>query len=361
MSPSVPKPPPVPRVVAQTARRSAREVLQHLTPDEHAARGRAARKEIPRSSHSAWEPPSGRRSPVDLLERPSVGRVPELVQSATAACSYLRLRSSRRGRRHGVRPREYARFGPYRAAVRRRPPLKLRRVSLSAERRPDLRHQRLRRDAAGALGVGRQAAGRQLRDRGPRPDFSASSGRAVGASRPCARIAKPWLRSPRCVNWTSGTPRLDVDELLAASEQAGGPRRRPSVSSAMLPRPSTKDSMQAFSKLTHIVDGSPEDPQRPTAVVPLEELYLSSRRRSLRRSSEVAHPPPVPRTLLQYDRWVSSSSSELGRPGPQGCRRRQRRHASLDRSRAGPRRRRPAVPPGQGGPGRRCSRRFVGA
>src|SRR6478609_836416 len=49
------------------------------TPAERAARGKAARRELPRSAHAAWEPWDGRRDPVDLLEEQAQTRLPELV------------------------------------------------------------------------------------------------------------------------------------------------------------------------------------------------------------------------------------------------------------------------------------------
>src|SRR3954454_16282572 len=58
-------------------RRSSR--VEHLSKSERAARGKAARAEVPRSSHAGWEPPSGRRDPVDILEEQALTRVPELV------------------------------------------------------------------------------------------------------------------------------------------------------------------------------------------------------------------------------------------------------------------------------------------
>ena len=58
-----PQPPPVP----------------HLSVDERVARGKAARAEVPRSSHAAFEPVSTRIDPVELLERQAKTRVPELV------------------------------------------------------------------------------------------------------------------------------------------------------------------------------------------------------------------------------------------------------------------------------------------
>jgi uncharacterized protein (DUF2252 family) len=54
------------------------KALQHFTPAERAARGKGARQELPRSAHSAWEPGSLRRDPVDLLEDQAVTRLPEL-------------------------------------------------------------------------------------------------------------------------------------------------------------------------------------------------------------------------------------------------------------------------------------------
>jgi uncharacterized protein (DUF2252 family) len=52
---------------------------QHLTVDERLARGRAARKQAPRSSHGRWEPASDRPDPIALLEEQAASRVPELV------------------------------------------------------------------------------------------------------------------------------------------------------------------------------------------------------------------------------------------------------------------------------------------
>jgi len=51
----------------------------HLTVDERQARGLAARKQAPRSSHRRWEPAPDRPDPVALLEAQSVTRVPDLV------------------------------------------------------------------------------------------------------------------------------------------------------------------------------------------------------------------------------------------------------------------------------------------
>jgi uncharacterized protein (DUF2252 family) len=41
--------------------------------------GRECRAAAPRSSHADWQPPAGRRDPVDLLEEESASRLPELI------------------------------------------------------------------------------------------------------------------------------------------------------------------------------------------------------------------------------------------------------------------------------------------
>jgi uncharacterized protein (DUF2252 family) len=51
----------------------------HLSVDERVARGRAARSEAPRSSHSQWEPAPDRPDPIGLLEEQARSRIPELV------------------------------------------------------------------------------------------------------------------------------------------------------------------------------------------------------------------------------------------------------------------------------------------
>ena len=63
----------------RVAKRTPGTVLPHLTVEERIARGKAARAEVPRSSHGAFEPPSNRADPIELLEQQAKSRVPELV------------------------------------------------------------------------------------------------------------------------------------------------------------------------------------------------------------------------------------------------------------------------------------------
>ncbi|NEA53306.1 DUF2252 domain-containing protein [Streptomyces sp. SID13666] len=53
--------------------------LPEATPAERAARGRAARRDVPRSSHAEFSPQASRPDPLGILESQSATRVPELV------------------------------------------------------------------------------------------------------------------------------------------------------------------------------------------------------------------------------------------------------------------------------------------
>ena len=68
------------RTKRPTARKpAAAAAVPHLSVAERVARGKAARAEVPRSSHAVFEPSSTRADPVALLERQAKTRVPELV------------------------------------------------------------------------------------------------------------------------------------------------------------------------------------------------------------------------------------------------------------------------------------------
>ena len=53
--------------------------MQHMTPKDRAARGKAARSEVPRAIHGEWAPAADRRDPIEILEEQAKTRVPDLV------------------------------------------------------------------------------------------------------------------------------------------------------------------------------------------------------------------------------------------------------------------------------------------
>ena len=112
----------------------------------------------------------------------------------------------------GGRPRRDAAVGPGGPALRRRAPVELRRLRC-ARSRARLRHQRLRRDGARPVGVGRQAAGGEHRDRGAR-------------ARPRRRRAAPTVAA-RGALLPRRDARLRGDAQPRALVRAARRRRRP--------------------------------------------------------------------------------------------------------------------------------------
>jgi uncharacterized protein (DUF2252 family) len=65
--------------MVQTTVSNAPAAVPHLSVAERVARGKAARAEVPRSSHATYAPAPNRADPVKVLERQAKTRVPELV------------------------------------------------------------------------------------------------------------------------------------------------------------------------------------------------------------------------------------------------------------------------------------------
>ena len=157
------------------------------------------------------------------------------------------------GADHGVRPRGDPTLGPERPDLRRRPPVELRGVRLPRAA-ADVRHQRLRRDAARARGSGTSSGSRRASRSpagtagSPPPTGARSSWQASPSTAPGCSSSPPHATS------TSGTPtsrstRL-FEELKATATKKQQAKARANVAKAR-----TRDSMQAFTKLTHEVDG----------------------------------------------------------------------------------------------------------
>ena len=153
-------------------------IVPHMTEAESKASGKEARAKVPRNSHATFEPAPDRPDPVSLLEEQATTRVPELVPiryGRMLVSPFTFFRGAALD--HGVGSLEHAALGTHGSDLRGCPPLQFRRVRV-ARAPARLRLQRLRRDAPGALGVGRQAPGRERRDRRPQP-----GPRQVGADR----------------------------------------------------------------------------------------------------------------------------------------------------------------------------------
>ena len=148
-------------------RSAPRPAHLHTRADRDAA-GRALRSSVAREDHASFSPAPHRRDPVDILLEDSKGRVERLVPiryGRMVASPFAFFRGTA-----GIMAADLADDavdGLSGAVLRRLPPDELRGIR-DAGTAGHLRHQRLRRDVPGAMGVGPQAAGDQLRHRQPR-------------------------------------------------------------------------------------------------------------------------------------------------------------------------------------------------
>ena len=124
--------------------------------------GRALRARVPRRTHGQWTASPGRPDPLEILSRSNANRLPELVpvrNGRMMASPFAYYRGS-----PAVMAADLSRTpstGIRVADLRRRASSQLRNLR-HARTQPGLRSERLRRDPARTVGMGRQAAGGQL-------------------------------------------------------------------------------------------------------------------------------------------------------------------------------------------------------
>ncbi len=321
---------------------------------ERLARGKAARRTAPRTSHAAVALGPDRRDPVEVLEEQARTRLPELLpirygRMASSPFAFFRgaaaVMAMDLATTPGLRDR--------RPAVRRRAPGQLRHLQLAGAA-SRLRPQRLRRDAARAVGVGRQAA-RGLRRRGRAARAGSPRSRRATS---CARRWRPYRtvdgrvrrRDATSTVWYS---RFEVDDALKTVRGRVTSQRYRQMRSATSAKFAARDNLQAFSR-AHRRGRRPAALRAPTPplVVPVRASCSGCPVRGGDRVVEAARPRP--RGLPADPRRRPPPARRrvhLRRPRPQGRRRRERGHPRVDRAAARPGRARPADPAVQGGAG----------
>ena len=237
------------------------------------------------------------------------------------------------GRRadHGGRPGRHPAVRHHRAALRRRAPVELRRVRV-ARAPAAVRHQRLRRDASRPVGVGRQAAGGELRGRGPRarvlapPIGARSSWRGVVEYRRAMRLAARDADARRLVrpHRRRPDPRAGCG---SRSRRSGSASRSCGKRSSDVAKARTRDSSRVFAKRAGRGRRRAADRRRPAAD------RADRRPRAARASQQRRTSKPRCSALLRSYRRIARERppSDRGVPlrphGAQGRRRRQRRDA----------------------------------
>jgi uncharacterized protein (DUF2252 family) len=251
-------------------RRTAGDTTDLLRAEQSAAAGKAAREEAPRAAHGDWEPAADRRDPVEVLERQAVSRVPELVpirygRMLASAFTFYRgaaaimamdlagapesgLRVQACGDAH------LSNFGAFAAPDRRL----VIDVNDFDETLPGPWEWDVKRLAASF-----EIAGR---DR----EFTARETRSavIAAVRAYREAMRNFAEMRNLDVWYA---RLDVDTLLGEIARVGD-RKLTKKAERNAEKAGRKNSLKAFDRLVHEVDGEPRFISDPPLLVPVREL-----------------------------------------------------------------------------------------
>ena len=267
----------------------AAHAVPHLTADERVKLGKEARARAPdRHRLSSALRRTARTRSCSSYDRPPPG-CPNWCRSATGECSSRRSPSSAEPRSIMASDLETTPRSGLTAQVCGDAHLSNFGLFASPGAQADVRRQRLRRDPAGAVGVGPQAARGQCGDRRPGPRVHDKEARTaaleVGASyrREMARLAGLSTLDV----WYS---HIDVAGLLAELEATAGKtgskadKRMAARTAQAVTKARTRDSLQALSKLTTVVDGQLRIVSDPPLIVPTEELFSQEVSDTIRES-----------------------------------------------------------------------------
>lgn len=242
----------------------------HLSREERAARGKAVRGRMPLAAHAEVPDGPDRPDPVDLLEVQAASRVPELVpirygRMLTTPFAFYRGAAVVMASDLGSVPRS-----PLRAQLCGDAHMSNFGVFGSPERRLVFDVNDFDETLPGPFewDVKRLAASLEIASRGN--EFRAKDRRRI-----VLRAVRSYREAMRAfagqTNLDVWYARLDMDEVMATMGTQLLPERRKRTE-AMLAKARTRDSMQAFGKLTTVVDGVPRIVSDPPLVVPIEEL-----------------------------------------------------------------------------------------
>ena len=247
--------------------------LIRLTTAERAARGKAARAAVPRTSHAVFEPAPDRPDPVALLEEQAATRVPELVpirwgRMLVSPFTYYRGAALPMASDLVTTPvsglpvqacgdAHLSNFGIFGSAERRL----VFDVNDFDETLPGPWEWDVKRLAASLEVAGRDNGfpTKQRRD-------------IVLAAAASYRLAMRGFAS--MTNLEVWYARTDVEQLRADLDSQLTERQRKRLDEGIA-KARTRDSMRAVAKLTRVVDGRPRIISDPPLLVPVAELLPS--------------------------------------------------------------------------------------
>jgi uncharacterized protein (DUF2252 family) len=240
-----------------------------LSPRERAARGKAIRAEVPRSSHGEWEPRSDRRDPVELLEEQAASRVPELVPirygrmlvspfTFFRGAAYPMAADLAGAPRTGLEVQlcgdaHLSNFGAFAAPDRRL----VFSVNDFDETLPGPFEWDVKRLVASFAVAGR--------DRG----FDPKQRRSIntGVTRAYREAMADFAGMKTLDLWYARIQAEDLERLVQQGTAKQVKRFERNVAKAR-----SKDSLRAFAKLTEVVDGEPRIASDSPLIVPVEEV-----------------------------------------------------------------------------------------
>jgi uncharacterized protein (DUF2252 family) len=249
--------------------------VQHLTLEERRQAGKEARERVPRSSIEGWEPSPDRPDPVELIEQQNVTREPDLVPVRHGRMMVSPFTFYRGGAKIMAADLQHIpRAGPN-VQLCGDAHLSNFGVFASPERALlfDLNDFDETLPGPFEYDVARLAASFVIGARNN--GFSRSDARSVTTEVIRAyRTSMRTFADMRILDvWYS---RLDADEVVAkAASGSKRPSKAVERSRKMLQKARTKDSLQALSKLTEVVDGEHRIVSDPPVVVPARDLMAT--------------------------------------------------------------------------------------
>ena len=277
---------------------------------ERVARGKAARGEVPRSSHAGFEPSPERRDPVELLERQAKTRVPELVpirygrmlvspftfyRGAALIMAHDLVTTPRSGLNvQCCGDAHLSNFGVFASPERRL----VFDINDFDETLPGPWEWDVKRLAV-SMAVAAQDNGYAVKDQDEVILATVEEYRTAMAGFAAMSNLEVWYAH------------IDVDAVLAQITQANSQLGAKQIkrTEKALAKARTRDSMSAFSKLTRVVDGEPRIVADPPLIVPIEDLAEGRERAELFEQLHTLL--RTYRATLAYDRRVLLEQFQL--------------------------------------------------
>jgi uncharacterized protein (DUF2252 family) len=281
-------------------REDATSVVAHLTVAERMDRGRAARAQVPRSSHGIYEPAPKRPDPIELLERQAETRVPELLpirygRMLVSPFTFYRGAAMIMASDLATTPRSgltvqccgdahLSNFGVFGSPER----TLVFDVNDFDETLPGPWEWDIKRLAVSLMVAGRENG------------FTAKECEQAVLDT-VAEYRSAMSRFAAMKNLDVWYAHLDVDAILKELGSQLKPKMIKQTEQA-LAKARARDSMSAFSKLTHVVDGEPRILADPPLIVPIHDLAQGSERSEM---FELLHERMrAYRETLEFDRRV---------------------------------------------------------